>query len=165
MFFFLAYYFNLNSWTYDILGPSLVTQLGKNLPSMQETPVQFLVRKIPWRRDKLPTSIFLGFPWASDSKWSACNEGDLGLSPGLRRSPGGGHGNPLQYSCLGNPKDREAWWATVHGVTKIRTWLRTAHIIRIQNEETHFFSYRIVQLSSICKCNYTYDKGLVKKLA
>ena len=43
---------------------------------------------------------------------------ELSLIPGLGRSPGKGHGNPLQYSCLENPMDREAWWATVHGVTK-----------------------------------------------
>ena len=49
------------------------------------------------------------------------NAGDAreeGLIPGLGRSPGGGHGNPLQYSCLKNPMDREAWWATVHTVAK-----------------------------------------------
>ena len=44
--------------------------------------------------------------------------GDVGLIPGLGRSPGGGHGNPLQYSCLGNPMDRGAWQNTVLGVTK-----------------------------------------------
>ena len=43
---------------------------------------------------------------------------DMGLIPGLGRSPGGGHGNPLQYSCLENPTGRGAWWATAHGVTK-----------------------------------------------
>ena len=43
---------------------------------------------------------------------------DMGLIPGLGRSPGGGHGNPLQYSCLENPMDRGAWQATVHGVPK-----------------------------------------------
>ena len=42
--------------------------------------------------------------------------GDSGSAPGSGRSPGGGHGNPLHYSCLGNPMDRGAWWATVHGV-------------------------------------------------
>ena len=47
--------------------------------------------------------VFLGFPGGSDSKESACNVGELGLTPGLERSPGGGHGNPLQYSCLENP--------------------------------------------------------------
>ena len=55
------------------------------------------------------------------------NAGDIrdkGSVPGLRRSPGGGHGNPLQYSCLENPMDRGAWWATVHGVTKSQTRLR-----------------------------------------
>ena len=55
---------------------------------------------------------------------NASNAGDIrdvGLIPGLGRSPGGGHGNPLQYSCLGNSLDRGAWWATVHRVTKSRT--------------------------------------------
>ena len=51
------------------------------------------------------------------------NKGDLGLIPGLGRSPGGGHGNPLQYSFLENPMDRGTWWATVHGVAKGRTRL------------------------------------------
>ena len=49
------------------------------------------------------------------------NAGDEGLIPGSERSPGGGNGNPLQYSCLENPMDRGAWWATVHGVAKSRT--------------------------------------------
>ena len=61
------------------------------------------VRKIPWRRDRLPPPIFLGFSGGSDGKESACNAGDLGLIPGLGRSPGGGHGTLLQYSCLENP--------------------------------------------------------------
>ena len=46
---------------------------------------------------------------------------DVGLIPGSERSPGGGHGNPLQYSCLENPMDREAWWAAVHRVAKNQT--------------------------------------------
>ena len=46
---------------------------------------------------------------------------DLGSIPGLGRSPGGGHGNPPQYSCLENSMDREAWWAMVHRVAKSRT--------------------------------------------
>ena len=57
----------------------------------------------------------------SDGKASACNAGDLGLIPGLGRSPGEGNGYPLQYSCLENSMDGGAWWATVHGVTKSRT--------------------------------------------
>ena len=52
---------------------------------------------------------------------SAGDTGDEGSSPGLGRSPGGGHDNLLQYSCLGNSMDRKAWWATVHGVTKSQT--------------------------------------------
>ena len=50
--------------------------------------------------------------------------GDKGLIPGSGRSPGGGHGNPLQYSCLENPMDRGAWQATVHGVAKSQTRLK-----------------------------------------
>ena len=59
-----------------------------------------------------------GFPGGSDGKESACNVGDLGSVPGSGRSPGEGNGNPLQYSCLGNPMDRGAWQAIVHGVTE-----------------------------------------------
>ena len=54
----------------------------------------------------------------SEGKESACSAGDLNLIPGSERSPGGWNGNPLQYSCLGNPMDRGDWWATVHRVTK-----------------------------------------------
>ena len=59
----------------------------------------------------------------SDGKESACNAEDLGSIPGSGRSPGEGHGNSLQYACLENPKDRGAWRATVHGVTKSWTQL------------------------------------------
>ena len=65
--------------------------------------------------------VFLSFPGGSDGKESVHNKGDLGSIPGLGRSPKGGHGHPLQYSCLQNPMDREAWRAIVHGVTKSRT--------------------------------------------
>ena len=61
------------------------------------------VRKVPWRRDRLPTPVFLGFLGDSDDKESSCNVGDLGSILGLGRSPGGGPGNPFQYSCLENP--------------------------------------------------------------
>ena len=61
-------------------------------------------------------------PYCSSGKESAWNAGDLGSISGLGRSPGEGNGNPLQYSCLGNPMDRGVWRATVHGVTK--SWRR-----------------------------------------
>ena len=51
-------------------------------------------------------------------KYLPAKEGDTGSVPGLGRSPGEGNGNPLQYSCLGNPMDRGAWQATVHGIAK-----------------------------------------------
>ena len=64
-----------------------------------------------------------GYPGGSEFKESDCNAGDLGSIPGSGRSSGEGNGNPLQYSCLENPMDGEAWWAIVHGVTKSRTRL------------------------------------------
>jgi len=62
-----------------------------------------------------------GFPGGSDGKESACNAGDPGLIPVSGRSPGGGHGNPLQYPCLENSRDRGAWQTIVHGVAKSQT--------------------------------------------
>ena len=59
-----------------------------------------------------------GFPGGSTVKNPPANAGDMGSIPGSGRSPGGGNDNPLQYSCLGNPMDRGAWLATVHGVAK-----------------------------------------------
>ena len=87
------------------------------------------VIKIPWRRDRLLTPVFLGFPGGSAGKESACNVGDLGSIPGSGRSPGGEHGNPLQYSCLENPMGRGAWRTAINAVTKSDTTepLRTAH--------------------------------------
>ena len=65
----------------------------------------------------------MGFPGSSVVKNLPANAGDVGLICGLGRSPGEGNGNPLQYSCLGNPMDRGAWWATVCGVSKSQTQL------------------------------------------
>ena len=92
---------------------SLVAQLLKNPPAMQETPVRFLGWKIPWRRERLPTAVFLGFPSDSSGKESACNAGDLGSIPGLGRSPGEGKDYPLLCSGLENSTD-----SIVHGVAK-----------------------------------------------
>ena len=63
-----------------------------------------------------------GLPGGSVAKEFTCNAADPGLIPGWGKSPGEGHGNPRLYSCLENPMDRGAWWATVHGVTK--SWTR-----------------------------------------
>ena len=79
---------------------SLVAQLIKNPPAMQETPVQLLGWEDPLEKDRLPTPVFLGFPCGPGGKESAWNTGDLGSIPGLGRSPGEGKGYPLQYSGL-----------------------------------------------------------------
>ena len=60
----------------------------------------------------------MGFPGGSVVKNPLANAEDMGSIPASRRSPGEGNGNPFQYYCLGNPIDRQAWWATVHSVVK-----------------------------------------------
>ena len=90
---------------------SLITQLVKNLPAVQKTPVRFLGQED--LLDRLPTPVFLGFPCGSAGKESAHNVGDLASIPELGRSPGEGKGYPRQYSGLENFMD-----CIVHGVTK-----------------------------------------------
>ena len=76
-------------------------------PPANAGDVRDVVRKIRWRRDTLPTPIFLGFPGGSDCKESSCNEGDLGLLPGLGRSPGDGHGNLFHFLAWRIPRTEE----------------------------------------------------------
>ena len=123
-----------------------VAQLVMNLPAMWETRVQsiiwedtlekgmatyssILAWRIPWTDEpgrlqsielQRAGHDFGGFPDGLDGKESACNVGDPGSVPGLGRSPGGGYGNPLQYSCLENLMDRGVWRATVHAVAESR---------------------------------------------
>ena len=107
---------------------SLVAQLVRIYLQCRRPWFNSWVGKIPWRRGRLPTPGFLGFPCTSAGKESSCNAGDLGLIPGLGRSPGRGHGNPVQYSCLENPHGQRSLmgyspcgcrvrhnWATKHG--------------------------------------------------
>ena len=74
----------------------------------------------------------MGFPSSSEGKASTCNAQDLGSNPGSGRSSGEGNGNPLQYSSLGNPMDRAAWQATIHGVAESDTTELPTH------KEIHF---------------------------
>ena len=82
------------------------------------------VGKISWRRERLPTPVFLGFPCGSAGKEFGCKAGDLGLLPGLGRSPAEGKGYPLQYSGLENSMD-----CIVHGIAKSWTRLSDFHFI------------------------------------
>ena len=77
---------------------------------------------MPWRRDRLPTPVFWGFPGGSAGKESACNVGDLGSIPGLGRAPGDGKDYPFQFSGLETPMD-----CMVHGVAKSQTHLGDFH--------------------------------------
>ena len=100
------YFFNLmNSHVFlGFPGSSAGEELACNAGNPGSIPGW--VRKIPWKRNRLPTPVFVGFPDGSDGKESACNAGAVGLIPGSGRSPGGRYDNPLQYSCLENSVDR-----------------------------------------------------------
>ena len=82
----------------------------------------------------------MGFPGGSDGKGSACNAGDVSLIPGLGRSPGGGNGNSLQYFCLDNPMDKEAWWATVREVAK-----------RYQKDQTSTLNSQVISTQAVMR--------------
>ena len=121
---------------------------------MQETLVWFLGQEdIPWRRDRLPTPVFLDFPCSSAGKEPACDAGDLSSIPELGGSPGKGKGYPLQYSGLENSMD-----CIVHGVTELhmterlslslvlvnRTWYSLNFMLR-PKEEAPRLSYRLAR--------------------
>ena len=90
-----------------------------------------------WTKRGVVWGLLLGFLAGSEVKASACTVGGLGLIPGLGRSPGEGNGNTVQYSCLQNPMDGGAWWATVHGVTK--SWTRLSDLTNFSGTCFQFF--------------------------
>ena len=109
-------------------------------------------------------SITLSTQWLS-SKESTCNQGDMGSIPVLGRSPGGGHGNPLQYSCLGSPMDRGAWQTTVHKVKKRiqLKWLSTQHKYRVSQGvwvlNTHAHTHTPTQTHTNPACQWSRHKS------
>ena len=111
-------------------------KLKRKLPYDQIIPLLDMYPKIKQKillmwKDTCSPMFIEGFPGGSDGKESSCNARDLGSIPGLGRSPGGGHGNPLQYSCLGNPMDRGVWQTTVHieakSGTEMSRWAYTMY--------------------------------------
>ena len=105
--------------------------------------IDFLGRKVPWKR--LPTPVSLGFPGGSDGKESTCNVGDLVSIPGSGGSPGGGHGHSLHCFYLENPHGQR--WAPVHGVEKSRTQLNDS----TQQVDLYFLEERFLRLVASCQ--------------
>ena len=94
--------------------------------------------------------VYRGFLGGSVVKNLPAKAGDLGLIPGLGRGPGERNGNPLQYSCLGNPTDSRAWRATVHGVAKSQT-----HLVTNNQEQIHGVYLKII---------FSLDNGVMNDL-
>ena len=115
--------------------------------AMQETWLDSWIRKIHWRSNRLPTPVFLGFPCGSAGKESACNAGDLGLIPGLGRSPREGKGYTFQYSDLENSME-----SIIPGVPKSWTQLNDFHFpwLEIWDEaEKEIFCWKIFFLKKL----------------
>ena len=108
-----------------------------------------------------------GFPHGPHHKESACNVGDLGLIPGLVRSPGEGNDNSFRYSCLENSMDRGAWQAKVCEVTKSRTWLSDFHTsLKMEGGEYCDLALKvwwIIFAASIPVMNHTYTSLMNSK--
>ena len=116
---------------------SLVAQFLKKKILLQCRRLQFnsWVGKIPWRRDRLPTPVFWGFPHSSVGKESASNVGDLGSVLRMGRSPGGGMATHSSIFAWKIPMDRGTWWATVHGVAKSQTCCMCQTLFYFHNAE------------------------------
>ena len=99
------------------------------VPLIEYSRFNSWVAKFPWRRDGLPTPVFLGFPGGSDSKESAYSVGDLGLIPGLGRSPGGGHGSPPQIFAWRIPWTEEPGGLQSIGSQRVRHDWATKHVL------------------------------------
>ena len=98
---------------------------SQDFATVQPSPRTRVTGEERYKSSDAPTLLcsFCSYEVPIEVKVSACNAGDLGSIPVSGRSPGEGNGNPLQYSCLENPRDGGAWWATVHGVAKSQTQL------------------------------------------
>ena len=96
----------------------MIVKMIQNLENKMASQINSLETRIEKMQERFNKDLeeIKGFPGGSEVKASACNVGDLGSIPGLGRSPGEGNCNPLQYSCLENPREGGTWWAAIYGV-------------------------------------------------
>ena len=136
----MAYSLFALSYNKPDIQASLVAQLVKNWPAVQETHFDSWVRKIHWKRDRVPTPVFLGFPCGSTGKESACNVGDLGFIPGLGRFPWRRERLPTPVFQTG---EYSPWchrvrhsWVTFIFTTIWESWLTLALWLQIEAGKT-----------------------------
>ena len=106
-----------------------------------------------------PCTLYLGLASGSVGKEPTCQcrrHKRPGFNPWVERSPGGGNGKPLQYSCLENSRDRKTWWATVYGVSKSRTQLSDTH----KTIQIHFIPFPPVVRACKIVVNYNHDTDI-----
>ena len=137
------------SWPPSLVGPSWTNSnsldpLFLPLQGRDRNICPTCLSKLTWGSSEVAFTLrVMGFPGGSDGEEPTCDTGDPGSVPGLGRSPGEGHGNRLQYSCLGNPMDRGAWWAIVHGVTKSQTRPNNEHFQHVLKHLLHLLQTAI----------------------
>ena len=125
---------------------SLIILQPEKLPKKNSNPICRRVGKIHWGRDRLPTPVFLGFLCGSACKESACNAGDLGLTPGLGRSPGEGKGYSLQYSGLENSMDYSLWGYKEPDPTERLSFVLSGLIL----QRPSFLGFMVTDVSAQC---------------
>ena len=133
------------------------SSVGKNLPAMQETPIQFLGQEDPPEKGQATHSSILGLPCGSAGKESTLNVGDLGLIPRLGRSPGEGKDYPLQYSGLEKSMDFR-----VHGYsTMVIAESGTTERLSLSLYVNHTSTSKIKHAKNFCKNTYICSKGFL----
>ena len=124
----------------------------------QRHRIQATCSRSPTGRAQIWTQVLLsvGFPGGSDGKESPCNAVDWNSIPGSGRTPGGGRGNSLHYSCLENPKNKRAWLATVHGIAKSQSQLKRLSLPTLLSE-AHAFNSCAISIVQILACSAWED--------
>ena len=143
----------------DIKCSSLLFSIGPYCLLYRQSCVYVNPNLLIYLLPTLSTLVTIRFalPWWLSGKESICNTGDMGSIPGLARFPGDGNGNPLHYSCLGNPVERGTWRSTVHGVAKESDMIQSINLFSVSVNIFIFFKISSIVSSFIFRILVIYD--------